>query len=164
MPLSCTLPLLDPIKLSLGSICSYERTDAQTMKPAATNEHDHPREAEPQDGEPDGGVPVLDLSSREAHAQTADDIAKGEEKSEKTHELTAAVQNVGPEQSANHAVESQSDYSVFTVAQKRAIIVTGSFAGWFSPMTGSIYFPALNSSTSSGRHDHMHHADSASRG
>lgn len=35
------------------------------------------------------------------------------------------------------------DYSVFTVGQKRAIIFAGSFAAWFSPMTGSIYFPAL---------------------
>ena len=38
---------------------------------------------------------------------------------------------------------SKEDYSVFTVGQKRAIILAGSFAGWFSPMTGSIYFPAL---------------------
>jgi hypothetical protein len=36
------------------------------------------------------------------------------------------------------------DYSVFTVGQKRAIIFAGSFAAWFSPMTGSIYFPALD--------------------
>lgn len=36
------------------------------------------------------------------------------------------------------------DYSVFTVGQKRAIIFAGSFASWFSPMTGSIYFPALD--------------------
>lgn len=39
---------------------------------------------------------------------------------------------------------AKEDFSVFTVAQKRWIIVAGSFAGWFSPMTGSIYFPALN--------------------
>ncbi|KAK0858798.1 hypothetical protein LTS02_009695 [Friedmanniomyces endolithicus] len=36
------------------------------------------------------------------------------------------------------------EYSSFTIAQKRAIIVTGSFAAWFSPMSGSIYYPALN--------------------
>lgn len=36
------------------------------------------------------------------------------------------------------------DYSVFTVGQKRGIIFAGSFASWFSPMTGSIYFPALD--------------------
>ncbi|USW56623.1 Putative major facilitator superfamily, MFS transporter superfamily [Septoria linicola] len=35
------------------------------------------------------------------------------------------------------------DYSIFTTGQKRAIVVAGSLAGWFSPMTGSIYFPAL---------------------
>ena len=43
----------------------------------------------------------------------------------------------------SNAVASE-DFSVFTIPQKRAIIVAGSFIGWFSPMTGSIYFPALN--------------------
>jgi MFS family permease len=46
-----------------------------------------------------------------------------------------------PDRSGALATE---DYSVFTVGQKRAIIFAGSFAAWFSPMTGSIYFPALN--------------------
>lgn len=41
-------------------------------------------------------------------------------------------------------VVAKEDYSVFTVGQKRAIIFAGSFAAWFSPMTGSIYFPALD--------------------
>jgi len=36
------------------------------------------------------------------------------------------------------------DFSVFTVPQKRAIVLAGSFISWFSPMTGSIYYPALN--------------------
>lgn len=36
------------------------------------------------------------------------------------------------------------DYSVFTVPQKRAIVLSGSLIGWLSPMTGSIYYPALN--------------------
>ena len=47
-----------------------------------------------------------------------------------------------PEQ--HHPALSKEIYSVFTVPQKRAIILTGSFVSWFSPMTGSIYFPALN--------------------
>lgn len=41
-------------------------------------------------------------------------------------------------------VLAKEEYSVFTVGQKRAIIFAGSFASWFSPMTGSIYFPALD--------------------
>lgn len=44
----------------------------------------------------------------------------------------------------DHPALSKEIYSVFTVPQKRAIILTGSFVSWFSPMTGSIYFPALN--------------------
>ncbi|RMZ91768.1 hypothetical protein DV736_g1022, partial [Chaetothyriales sp. CBS 134916] len=35
-------------------------------------------------------------------------------------------------------------YSVFTPNQKRFIIVMASFAGFFSPVSGQIYFPALN--------------------
>lgn len=34
-------------------------------------------------------------------------------------------------------------YSVFTVNQKRAMIATGSLASFFSPLSSSIYFPAL---------------------
>lgn len=39
---------------------------------------------------------------------------------------------------------AKEDYSVFTVPQKRAIVLAGSFIGWFSPMTGAIYYPALD--------------------
>jgi hypothetical protein len=37
----------------------------------------------------------------------------------------------------------QRDFSVFTVGQKRAIVATGSLAAFFSPLSSSIYFPAL---------------------
>ncbi|KAF2773603.1 MFS general substrate transporter [Teratosphaeria nubilosa] len=40
-------------------------------------------------------------------------------------------------------IVAKEDYSVFTKNQKRALIIAGSFAAWFSPMTGSIYYPAL---------------------
>lgn len=35
-------------------------------------------------------------------------------------------------------------FSVFSVSEKRIIILTGSLAGFFSPLSSSIYFPALN--------------------
>ncbi|KAI9820353.1 MAG: hypothetical protein M1827_005975 [Pycnora praestabilis] len=35
-------------------------------------------------------------------------------------------------------------YSVFTVTQKKLIVLTGSLAAFFSPMSSAIYFPALN--------------------
>ena len=50
----------------------------------------------------------------------------------------------GHEPPQQHSDISNDVYSIFTVPQKRAIILTGSFASWFSPMSGSIYFPALN--------------------
>jgi uncharacterized membrane protein (DUF2068 family) len=36
-------------------------------------------------------------------------------------------------------------YSVFTKAQKRYIVFFASWAGFFSPVSSQIYFPALNS-------------------
>jgi hypothetical protein len=36
------------------------------------------------------------------------------------------------------------DFSVFTVAEKRAIVSVGSLAAFFSPLSSSIYFPALD--------------------
>lgn len=35
-------------------------------------------------------------------------------------------------------------YSVFTENQKRFIVFTASWAGFFSPVSSQIYFPALN--------------------
>lgn len=37
------------------------------------------------------------------------------------------------------------DYSVFTVHQRRFIVFMASWAGFFSPVSSQIYFPALNS-------------------
>lgn len=36
------------------------------------------------------------------------------------------------------------DYSVFTVSQRRYIVFMASWAGFFSPVSSQIYFPALN--------------------
>ncbi|KAH1556013.1 hypothetical protein KXX57_002011 [Aspergillus fumigatus] len=51
---------------------------------------------------------------------------------------TQASQNVSPK-----------DFSVFTTNEKRAIILMGSLAGFFSPLSSSIYFPALDTIASS---------------
>ncbi|RMZ87580.1 hypothetical protein DV736_g5197, partial [Chaetothyriales sp. CBS 134916] len=50
----------------------------------------------------------------------------------------------GPENSLTSAPTStEPPYSSFTVAQKRAIVIAASAAAFLSPLTGSIYFPAL---------------------
>ena len=36
------------------------------------------------------------------------------------------------------------EYSVFTISQRRYIIFMASWAGFFSPVSSQIYFPALN--------------------
>ncbi|OCK72898.1 MFS general substrate transporter, partial [Lepidopterella palustris CBS 459.81] len=38
--------------------------------------------------------------------------------------------------------EEDEDYSIWTVPQKQAILLSGSLLGWFSPMTASMYYPA----------------------
>jgi len=48
----------------------------------------------------------------------------------------------GAPQSQQNAVD-QHDYSVFTVNQKRAIVAAASLASFYSPLSSSIYFPAL---------------------
>lgn len=39
---------------------------------------------------------------------------------------------------------ADTEYSVFTVSQKRYIVFMASWAGFFSPVSSQIYFPALN--------------------
>ncbi|KKK11865.1 putative MFS transporter [Aspergillus ochraceoroseus] len=41
--------------------------------------------------------------------------------------------------------DSHTPYSVFTKSQKRYIVFSASWAGFFSPVSSQIYFPALNS-------------------
>lgn len=36
------------------------------------------------------------------------------------------------------------DYSAFTISQRRFIVFMASWAGFFSPVSSQIYFPALN--------------------
>lgn len=38
---------------------------------------------------------------------------------------------------------AERDYSAFTVSQIRCIIFFSAFVGWLSPLSGSIYYPAL---------------------
>ena len=62
------------------------------------------------------------------------------------HEVTnkpEAAQNES-KQNNDPASESNEDYSIFSTGQKRAIVLTASFCAFFSPVTASIYYPALD--------------------
>lgn len=48
-----------------------------------------------------------------------------------------------------HADARQEGFSQFTVPQKRAIVAMGSLASFFSPLSSSIYLPALTTIASS---------------
>ncbi|KAL3471492.1 major facilitator superfamily domain-containing protein [Aspergillus californicus] len=52
---------------------------------------------------------------------------------------------VGIDGLAAARTESDAPYSVFTKPQKRYIVFLASWAGFFSPVSSQIYFPALNS-------------------
>lgn len=100
----------------------------------------------PQQGDPGGGVPVLDLASKEA----VEGVRPGTLENVGYDHISFQSPDVDieqtstPQEPSGSRVVANEDYSVFTTNQKRSIIVAGSFAAWFSPMTGSIYYPALN--------------------
>lgn len=73
----------------------------------------------------------------------------------KEHDSSSTHKHSEPSQSPEMEPESSEEpcigrqtttgevYSVFTVNQKRAIILTGSLASFFSPLSSSIYYPSL---------------------
>lgn len=54
----------------------------------------------------------------------------------------ADIMAMKPEE--RHDIELARGYSAFTVPQKRAIILSGSFIGLLSYMSSSIFYPAVN--------------------
>jgi hypothetical protein len=63
------------------------------------------------------------------------------EESKAAHDgnVTPQLEVVDPNMGTDHR-----DFSVFTVNQRRAIVSVGSLAAFFSPLSSSIYFPALD--------------------
>lgn len=92
---------------------------------------------------------------QDEHAESREDEEDGEENKDHSDQAYAEADGAAaqhPESNAkeparpsppHHAALSTEIYSTFTVPQKRAITLAGSFVSWFSPMSGSIYFPAL---------------------
>lgn len=70
-------------------------------------------------------------------AQNTEEIS-----STKTAVPDEAVDPVSEEKPTEDTTEEA--YSTFTVRQKRWIITMASIAGFFSPLSSSIYFPALS--------------------
>ncbi|WPH00569.1 Hypothetical protein R9X50_00339900 [Acrodontium crateriforme] len=115
-------------------------TEQSSHLPNETTEAETPQ---PPRGDLDGGAAVLNVASDEALQPTSQD--KDLMASQSNGDLPKAVVDVTVEPPSEqlHQMDKE-DFSVFTVPQIRAIILTGSFAAWFSPMSGSIYYPALN--------------------
>ncbi|GIK05324.1 hypothetical protein Aspvir_009431 [Aspergillus viridinutans] len=68
----------------------------------------------------------------------------GEKQQQQDAEPEAIAKETQPSQN-----DSPKDFSVFTTNEKRAIVLMGSLAGFFSPLSSSIYFPALDTIASS---------------
>ncbi|KIV77876.1 hypothetical protein PV11_09654 [Exophiala sideris] len=83
-------------------------------------------------------------------ADTSHSTERAETGEEDILEITPAVErSEDVEKEAGWKQEQPStpptkQYSVFSNNEKRIIIAAGSLAGFFSPLTGAIYFPALN--------------------
>jgi hypothetical protein len=80
--------------------------------------------------------PMLAITSKENDCPSSEDV-----------ESPYPEKRNGTDTSAEPPIERQITtgdvYSVFTVNQKRAIILTGSLASFFSPLSSSIYYPSL---------------------
>lgn len=113
-----------------------------------------------EDESDDDGLAIQHVDEKDPEKSLSNDLDTNEPSD------TAQPKDIEKQEEPNtqqHNVIAGEDYSVFTVPQKRAIIVAGSFLAWFSPvshsspnpttetdfvdgskMTGSIYYPALN--------------------
>ena len=65
-------------------------------------------------------------------------------KSQKSDEKEANSQDVPSEPPSERPVDTGVPYSAFTPAQKKGIVFIGAFGAVFSPMSTTIYLPALN--------------------
>lgn len=73
-------------------------------------------------------------------------MEKGNMAQERGNEVDTKAPEDPPRQHEDTRLEG---YSQFTVAQKRAIVAMGSLASFFSPLSSSIYLPALTTIASS---------------
>lgn len=85
--------------------------------------------------------PVSNVSSKGAEQHNASTSNNNEHQNKPSNEKD--VEGTAKRPGDGSDLVAKEDYSVFTVPQKRAIILAGSYISWFSPMTGAIYYPAL---------------------
>lgn len=88
--------------------------------------------------------PDININHEKSNENTAPDGQQPQDNDNATSDPAVQDAEKGGDSPQQHSALSKDIYSVFTVPEKRAIILAGSFTSWFSPMSGSIYFPALN--------------------
>ena len=87
--------------------------------------------------------PTFDVSLNGAEDHPASKTQTYDPQNHSTGEKDVVIATEPPVEQRADPMAAE-DYSVFPVGQKRAIIAAASFMAWFSPMSGSIYYPALN--------------------
>lgn len=80
---------------------------------------------------------MRDQAKTSAQHASGDQIEPAEQRNPKANETPAALEKA-------YRVQSGPVYSVFTKRQKNFIVYMVAMAGFFSPLSANIYFPALN--------------------
>lgn len=86
----------------------------------------------------DGDLPQQDQQEQQRSRRGTSSSINQQEPQRERSDVAAA------EPPSERQVVPPEQFSVFTVNEKKAIILTGSLAGFFSPLSSSIYFPDLN--------------------
>lgn len=85
-------------------------------------------------------------SSTDSHATSLGSSDEGDAQGEdgaQLEEVATRCERTDPELGMTRTA-SGAPYSIYTTRQKRFIVFMAAFAGLFSPISGTIYFPALN--------------------
>ena len=124
--------------LTVLPFASFEILSATTLQPPSSmatpvrEDQKDRKSTESQEADPQGGIQVPNLSSKEPQDQTAP--TNGNDPPNSDAEKDEDVEASAEQPSQHDDVLAKEDYSVFTVPQKRAIVLAGSFIGWFSPV------------------------------
>lgn len=71
-------------------------------------------------------------------------LDESDQRQQHEQEQSPAITQKAPSEVARDDAPQPQQYSVFTTKEKRMIVTASSIAGFFSPLSSTIYFPALN--------------------
>lgn len=87
---------------------------------------------------------VNNKETRESSSSSNEGVAAKDVDAIEQSQPSPESQATGPQDNEATPPAVEAPYSIWTPNQKRALILTASCAAFFSPISGQIYFPALN--------------------